>query len=109
MLPKLARAQHPKKVAAGPLFCGITSAITDAIRLAGYGTVPCPSGPYSPNCRRACVCDLVNQSPVRPDGGTRQAGEGWQEGLEGFCLAFDAFLGVFLAVQLIRHPRLSGP
>jgi hypothetical protein len=26
----------------------------------------------------------------------------------GFCLAFDALLGVFLAVQLIRHPRLSG-
>jgi hypothetical protein len=26
----------------------------------------------------------------------------------GFCLAFDALLGVFLAVRLIRHPRLSG-
>ena len=23
----------------------------------------------------------------------------------GFCLAFDAFLGVFLAVRLIRHPE----
>jgi hypothetical protein len=26
----------------------------------------------------------------------------------GFCLAFDALFGVFLAVRLIRHPRLSG-
>ena len=26
----------------------------------------------------------------------------------GFCLAFDAILGVFLAVWLIRHPHLSG-
>jgi hypothetical protein len=26
----------------------------------------------------------------------------------GFCLAFDALLGVFLALRLIRHPRLSG-
>jgi hypothetical protein len=25
----------------------------------------------------------------------------------GFCLAFDAFLGVFLALRLIRHPGLS--
>ena len=25
----------------------------------------------------------------------------------GFCLAFDALLGVFLALQLIRHPGLS--
>jgi hypothetical protein len=25
----------------------------------------------------------------------------------GFCLAFDALLGVFLAVWLIRHPHLS--
>ena len=25
----------------------------------------------------------------------------------GFCLAFDALLGVFLALRLIRHPRLS--
>jgi hypothetical protein len=25
----------------------------------------------------------------------------------GFCLAFDAFLGVFLAVHLIKHPDLS--
>ena len=25
----------------------------------------------------------------------------------GFCLAFDALLGVFLAMRLIRHPRLS--
>jgi hypothetical protein len=25
----------------------------------------------------------------------------------GFCLAFDALLGVFLAVHLIRHPDLS--
>jgi len=25
----------------------------------------------------------------------------------GFCLAFDAILGVFLAVRLLRHPRLS--
>jgi len=25
----------------------------------------------------------------------------------GFCLAFDALLGAFLAVRLIRHPRLS--
>ena len=27
----------------------------------------------------------------------------------GFCLAFDAILGVFLAVRLIRHPNLSRP
>ena len=26
----------------------------------------------------------------------------------GFCLAFDALLGVFLAMRLIRHPHLSG-
>jgi len=26
----------------------------------------------------------------------------------GFCLAFDALLGVFLAMRLIRHPQLSG-
>jgi hypothetical protein len=25
----------------------------------------------------------------------------------GFCLAFDAILGLFLAVCLIRHPHLS--
>jgi hypothetical protein len=25
----------------------------------------------------------------------------------GFCLAFDALLGLFLAVRLIRNPRLS--
>jgi hypothetical protein len=25
----------------------------------------------------------------------------------GFCLAFDALLGLFLALRLIRHPRLS--
>jgi hypothetical protein len=155
-----------------PLFCGITSAITDAIRPAGCATVPYSGGPYSPNCRWACVCHSVNQSPVRPDGGTRQEGEGWQKGLKqvltpgnchrflgfhlrlsdclriflrcsseilmqivrvsrssflsaarisfifllcvthwwpGFCLAFDALLGVFLAARLIRHPRLSGP
>lgn len=26
----------------------------------------------------------------------------------GFCLAFDALFGGFLALRLIRHPRLSG-
>ena len=65
-----------------PLFSGITSAITDAIRLAGSGTVPCSGGPHSPNCGRAGVRHPVNQSSIRPDGGTRQEGEGWQEGLE---------------------------
>lgn len=60
-----------------PLFRGVTSAITDAIRLADCGAIPCSSGPYSPNCRRACGRrPFLNQSGIRPGGGTRQKGEG---------------------------------
>ena len=39
MLPTLPRAQHRKKVAVGPPFRGVTSAITNAIRLAEGRTI----------------------------------------------------------------------
>jgi len=59
-----------------PLFRGITSAITEAIRLGESGAIPWSGGPYSPDCGRACVCrPLLDQSGVRPGGGTRQKGE----------------------------------
>jgi hypothetical protein len=65
------------------IFRGITSAITDAIRLAGSGTIHCSHGQDSPRCGRDCVCHPRNQSSIRPSGGTLQKGEGYQEGLEG--------------------------
>lgn len=60
-----------------PPFRGVTSAITEAIRLASCGAIPCSGGPYSPNRGRACVCrPRLNQSGFRPGGGPRQKGEG---------------------------------
>ena len=59
-----------------PLFSGITSAITDAIRLAPRDTVSCSGEVHSPNCGRACVCRPgLDQGGIRPGGGTRQKGE----------------------------------
>src|SRR5579864_2696918 len=54
-----------------PLFRGITSAITDAIRLDGSCPLHFHNGPHSPNCGRAGVCRPINQGLIRPGGGAR--------------------------------------
>jgi len=60
-----------------PPFRVVTSAITDAIRLAVVCAIPCTGGPYSPDSGRDCVRrPLLNQSGIRPGRGTRQKGEG---------------------------------
>jgi hypothetical protein len=63
---------QPTEARAKPIFRAITSAITDAIRLAGCGTVRLMSATTSSSSGGVSV-SIPGQAGIRLDGGARQA------------------------------------